>query len=241
VFLYQTQLGGIATVSVTHNLTCLQQPYAANLALHVKDSELDVMARRHSLEFKINKPIQWLNQVHGIDVYLAGPVICASPIADAAITQHSEVALAVMSADCLPVVLSAKNASGQRAVGVAHAGWRGLLNGVIDQTVIALTSAVPNAELHAHLGPCIGLAQFEVSQEVYTAFTKARQSSMTHFYAKSNNKYLCDLTGLARDSLNALGVTSLTGGGWCTASDPRLTSYRRQAITGRFATLVALI
>lgn len=240
MFLYQTSLGGVATVSVTHNLGCLQQPYTGNLGLHVNDCELDVMTRRHSLEYEIKKPIQWLNQVHGIDVYVSSANISTSPTADAAVTQDKSVALAIMTADCLPIVISANNASGQSAVGIAHAGWRGLLNGVIDETVSTLKKVVPHAELHAHLGPCIGLTQFEVGDDVRGAFVEKFKSAPLHFYAKPSNKYLCDLTGLARSSLKALDVVSVTGGGWCTVSDPRLASYRRCSITGRFTTLVAL-
>jgi polyphenol oxidase len=240
VFLYQTSLGGVATISVTHNANCLHEPYSGNLGFHVNDSELDVIARRHSLEKKINKPIQWLSQVHGIDVYLALANTQNPPIADAAVTQRKNLALAIMTADCLPVVISAKNTDGQSAVGIAHAGWRGLLNGVIDETVTVLKRVVPSAELHAHLGPCIGLTQFEVGEEVRSAFSQKHNSALAHFHAKSANKYLCDLTGLAHDSLTALDVSSITGGGWCTASDSRLASYRRRSITGRFATLVTL-
>jgi polyphenol oxidase len=240
MFLYQTSLGGVATVSVTRNLDCLHKLYSGNLGLHVNDSELDVIARRHSVEKKINKPIQWLNQAHGIEVYLALANTNSPPTADAAVTQHKNLALAIMTADCLPIVVSAKNTDGQSAVGIAHAGWRGLLNGVVDETVKVLNRVVPNAELHAHLGPCIGLAQFEVGEEVRSAFVQKHNSALPHFHAKTANKYLCDLTGLARNSLTALDASSITGGGWCTASDSRLASYRRRTITGRFATLVTL-
>ena len=240
MFLYQTALGGIATVSVTHNLGCTDRPYAQNLALHVQDNEIEVLARRQILEHALQKPIQWLNQVHGIKTHLASLNCGIAPVADAAVTAHRTIALAVMTADCLPVVISAQNSSGQHAVGIAHAGWRGLLNGVIDETIKALKIIVPNAQFDAHLGPCIGLSQFEVGHEVRAAFLSKTKQTELHFYAKSTQKYLCDLLGLARDELYAHDITNITDGGWCTASDPRLASYRRQSVTGRFATLVSL-
>jgi copper oxidase (laccase) domain-containing protein len=111
---------------------------------------------------------------------------------------------------------------------------------------------VPNATIHAHLGPCIGVAQFEVGSEVRDAFLTQPNSAsglnkaQRHFTLKANGnsgnnrKYLCDLESLARDALIEMGAQSIMGGGWCTVSDTRLASYRRQALTGRFATLVAL-
>jgi polyphenol oxidase len=239
LFLYQTQLGGIATVSVTHNTGYQSNPYAGNLGLHVHDDTSAVIDRRTTLETMIGKPIQWLNQVHGTAVHMCDSVL-PPPTADATITCQTTLALAVMTADCLPVVFTAVDAKGQRAIGIAHAGWRGLLNGVLDQTVRALLATMPNATLHAHLGPCIGLAHFEIGSEVRTAFLASTPDSVKHFTTKGLGKYLCDLESLARDSLSRLGVRHVSGGGWCTVSDPRLASYRRTPVTGRFATVVAL-
>jgi YfiH family protein len=253
LFLYQTQLAGIATVSVTHNAGCVSSTYAGNLGLHVQDDSSTVLQQRSTLEAALGKPIQWLNQVHGVLVCAAtSDTLQDTPTADAAITSESGIALAVMTADCLPVVISACNAAGNRAVGIAHAGWRGLLAGVVTQTVAALHSRVPNATIHAHLGPCIGVAQFEVGSEVRDTFLAQANmagglnKAQRHFTLKANGnsgnnrKYLCDLESLARDALIEMGAQSIMGGGWCTVSDTRLASYRRQALTGRFATLVAL-
>jgi YfiH family protein len=239
-FLYQTQLGGVATVSVSHNMGCLENTYAGNLGLHVNDNAAAVLERRAALEAALGLSIQWLNQVHGVAVCTVQNVIETAPTADAAITRSAGTALAIMTADCLPVVFSASNAAGNHAIAAAHAGWRGLLNGVLAETVSALHSQIPNATLHAHLGPCIGLGQFEVGGEVRDAFMASTHAAGKHFTLKSNGKYLCDLESLARDALVALGVQTISGGGWCTVSDSRLASYRRQAVTGRFATLVAL-
>jgi YfiH family protein len=240
LFLYQTKIGSIATVSVTHNMGCLSSPYAGNLGLHVKDTGIKVAERRAFIQAALARPIQWLNQVHGTAVHPAQFSNLAVPTADACFTTESVIALAVMTADCLPVVITAQNSAGQRAVAIAHAGWRGLLNGVINKTMEALHHAVPNAQFHAHIGPCIGVAHFEVGAEVRLAFVQASPEAAQHFSKKTNGQYCCDLEGLARNTLNFLNVKSITGGGWCTVSDPRLASYRRQAITGRFATLVAL-
>jgi polyphenol oxidase len=197
--------------------------------------------------------------------------LTVAPTADAVWTNNPSVAVAVMTADCLPVAFLATNAQGQRAVAVAHAGWRGLQAGVLASTAAALHAGVPNATLHAHLGPCIGVAQFEVGNEVRAAFVEKNSQNARHFKAKAQSaeecaananpidssadvtggalnalntlhtrKHLCDLEAIARDELTALGVVHISGGGWCTASDARLASYRRSAKTGRFATLVSL-
>jgi polyphenol oxidase len=238
-FLYQTPLGNHASVSVTHTLNCKQDTFAGNLGLHVQDDPVAVQHRRERLAAAIGKPIVWLNQVHGVTVHTANQIE-PTPTADAAVTADSAFALAVMTADCLPVALCARNAAGQTAIGIAHAGWRGLLNGVLEQTVLALNALVPHAQLDAHLGPCIGVAQFEVGREVRAAFVDKTADSNMYFTALTAHTYLCDLEALARATLYSAGVGSVSGGGWCTVSDPRLTSYRRQSVTGRFATVVRL-
>ncbi len=248
-FLYQTTLGGFAKVYVTHNVWCDSSSsslYKGNLALHVQDHADDVLARRVQLEQHIGKPIQWLNQVHGVTVHDCGvpehsPTQLA-PMADAAVATSSNIALAVMTADCLPVVFVARNNSDQQAIAVAHAGWRGLAAGVLTHTVQALHRAVPNACIHAHFGPCIGVSRFEVGAEVLAVFCALDSQHETYFTTKPSsthiNKYLCDLEGLARHALGRLGVVHVSGGGWCTVSDMRLASYRRAPVTGRFATLI---
>ncbi len=240
LFLYQTQLGSIASVAVTHNVGCHATPFSGNLGLHVQDDEVSVLNRRARLEAVLGKRIQWLNQMHGTGVYTADALLIASPTADASTTVHPQIALAIMTADCLPIVFCAHNDKGEYAIGAAHAGWRGLLNGVIEATVAKLQAQVPNALIHAHLGPCIGVAQFEVGSKVRDAFIAKNTANARHFTARITDKYLCDLESLARDVLIGLGVQQVSGGGWCTVSDTRLASYRRNAVTGRFATLVWL-
>ena len=260
-WLYQTSLGEIADVWVTHNLGFSDQwasadtAYAGNLGLHVGDSEHDVLVRRAALERRIGKPIQWLNQVHGVAVAQIDTVQTPAPTADAACTSSNQVALALMTADCLPLVLVAQHQSGARSVALAHAGWRGLLAGVIQATVQSLNKRMrldaaldtQTVALYAHIGPCIGPAQFEVGAEVFDAFVAQSQAFKPYFSAASTGKYLAQLEGLARQVLAdcvaqhpSIKWVQTTGGGWCTHSDPRLASYRRRAKTGRFATLVTL-
>jgi polyphenol oxidase len=247
-FLYSTLLGGIAKVHITQNNTFDDDSvYAGNLALHIHDEPSIVLQRRIALEKSVGLPIQWLDQVHGNTVYTVSSVQSIqqspSPIADAAMTQDPSVALAVMTADCLPVIFSAHNLEGTRAIAVAHAGWRGLKNGILDCTLSVLHQAVSNAVINVHLAPCIGVAQFEVGDEVQAAFVSQSPEYALAFTAKSKYKYLCDLNYLAKKILNRAGVSAknINGGGFCTVSDPRLSSYRRHPITGRFASIVSMI
>jgi YfiH family protein len=247
-FLYSTLLGGIAKVQITQNNTFDDSSvYAGNLALHVHDEQSIVLQRRLALEISIGLPIQWLEQVHGNTIYTVNSVQSIqkspAPVADAAITQNSNIALAVMTADCLPVIFSAHNFEGMRAIAVAHAGWRGLEAGILDCTLLALHQAVPHAVIHVHLAPCIGVAQFEVGDEVKEAFVSQCSEYALAFTVKSKYKYLCDLNYLAKKILNRAGVSAknINGGGFCTVSDPRLASYRRRFITGRFASVVSML
>lgn len=185
----------------------------------------------------------WLDQVHGTRVVrlgLADLNDAEGPFqqADAAITTERGVACTVLVADCLPVLL----ADGRgRAVGAAHAGWRGLAGGVLESTVAALCQAADcaPAELQAWLGACIGPSAFEVGEEVRQAFGPAAQG---HFRPTGQEgKWWADLPSLARQRLAALGLTQVSGGRWCTVSDPsRFFSFRRDRITGRHAASVWL-
>lgn len=243
-FLYRQALGPHAQVWVTHNCSTHKQaasPYAGNLALHVNDQISAVLARRAALEAQLGAPVQWLNQVHGTHIVSLHEHSPFAPTADASITGSSAFALGILTADCLPVVFAAQDGS---AVAAAHAGWRGLLNGVLIESWEALRARSPNGSIAAHLGPCIGQGQFEVGSEVQQAFLDQNAAFSDYFTAGRSGKYWGDLCGIARHQLRALGAQSVSGGGWCTASDPRLASYRRSARTnqpsGRFATLIRL-
>lgn len=214
-------------------------PYAGlNVGAHVGDKPSSVAANRQYLYSALpdkTKPV-WLEQVHGTRVVAAHAP--ASLIADGAWTDRTGVACAVMTADCLPVVFAAADAS---CVAVAHAGWRGLAAGILASTVNALP--VPAQRLHVWLGPAIGPAAFEVGVEVQAAFIDALGASAAACFrpVEGGDKWLCDLYALARLSLLQLGCARVTGGEYCTLTeDNDFYSYRRDGITGRMATLVYL-
>lgn len=186
----------------------------------------------------------FLNQVHGAtvarltraDARGRGP----AHTADAAVTTEAGVACTVMVADCLPVLFAAP---GGRGVAAAHAGWRGLAAGVLDNAVAALCEAThcTPAELQAWLGPCIGPRRFEVGADVLQAFGVAAQGSVAtpRFVPGAPGKWIADLAGLARDRLQACGVGAVSGGRWCTVDDgSRFFSFRRDGVTGRMAAAV---
>lgn len=213
-------------------------PYASlNLATHVGDAAASVRENRRRLRTELSLPGEplWLEQVHGtrvLDADEAGTAKLAP--ADAAITRQSNRVLAVLVADCLPVLLATRTGD---AIGVAHAGWRGLAAGVIERAVEALRS--PPAQLQAWLGPAISAAHFEVGFEVRTAFVSRHAEAAACFSANAHGRWQCDLAGLARQRLEALGVYSIHDSALCTASDAqRFFSYRRDRHTGRIAALL---
>jgi YfiH family protein len=215
-----------------------------NLALHVGDSAASVLVNRRRLQQWLALPQQpaWLEQVHGIGVVDAVDVVPGAPApqADAAFTRAHGIACVVMTADCLPVVLAARDGS---VAGVAHAGWKGLCNGVIE--ALAARMALPGSGMTAWLGPCIGPSRYETGGEVRAAFMAQGAGAAEAFQpvtrADGTPGYLCDLYALARQRLAALGVTEVAGGAHCTFSESeRFYSFRREPRTGRFATLVWL-
>jgi YfiH family protein len=214
-------------------------PYASlNLAAHVGDRPDSVAANRVLLREAARLPAEplWLEQVHGTDVAMHEGTVTAPPRADAAVAFAPGRVLAVMTADCLPVVLVDRDGT---RIGVAHAGWRGLAGGVLQATVAALR--VPAADLQAWLGPAIGPAAFEVGPEVRDAFIASVSGSEDCFVAHERGRYRADLYGLARRVLEHAGVARVHGGGWCTHDDAeRFFSFRRDGATGRMATLAWL-
>lgn len=214
-------------------------PYASlNLADHVGDRPDAVAANRVLLHAAARLPAEplWLEQVHGIDVALHEGAATIAPRADGAVTFVPGSVLAVMTADCLPVVLVDRDGT---RIGVAHAGWRGLAGGVLQATVAALR--VPAAELHAWLGPAIGPGAFEVGPEVRDAFLARVRGSDACFTPNERGRFCADLYGLARRVLEHAGVIHVHGGSWCTHDDAeRFFSFRRDGVTGRMATLAWL-
>jgi YfiH family protein len=208
-----------------------------NSAEHVGDREADVAENRRRIGSALAltcEPV-WLEQVHGSTV-LDLDRTPARRRADAAITRTAGRVCVVQVADCLPVLIAARDAS---AVAVAHAGWRGLAGGVLEATVGAL--AIRGRELVAWLGPAIGPRAFEVGEEVRAAFLAHDTRAAQGFVANDRGRWQCDLFSLARQRLAALGISNVTGGGLCTYSDPRrFFSYRRDGRCGRMAALIWL-
>ena len=217
------------------------KPYdSLNLAFHVGDAERQIDKNRQLLIEQCQglQKIQWLNQRHGIDVVEVGAQ--ALPDADACITSRVGEACAVMTADCLPLLFCDR--AGQQ-VAAAHAGWRGLLAGVLEQTVKQF-SCQPE-QLLVWFGPAISQACFEVGEDVRQAFMHAAAGSQlvaTELAFKPSDQpqhYLADLYQLARLRLLQLGVSAIYGGDFCTYTDAqRFFSYRREGVTGRMATLI---
>ena len=178
---------------------------------------------------------RWLRQVHGTGVVRFGAdARDDEPEADAAVTDTPGVVLAILTADCLPVVFAADDGS---ELGAAHAGWRGLAAGVLEATVAALRT--PPSRLLAWLGPAAGPQAYEVGAEVYDAFVARDAGAAEAFAATRPGHWRVDLYALARRRLAAAGVTRVSGGGLCTITDAaRFFSHRRDRRTGRMATLV---
>ncbi len=205
-----------------------------NLGLRSGDDADIVAGNRLMLERALDlpSPPRWLRQVHGTTVAIEPGA--DEPEADAAVTRMPGVVLAILTADCLPVVFAAEDGS---EVGAAHAGWRGLAAGVLEATVAAMRT--PPAHLVAWLGPASGPDAYEVGDEVFAAFTGADAGCSDAFVATRSGHWLVDLYTLARRRLAAIGVTRVHGGGLSTISDPeRFYSHRRDQRTGRMATLV---
>jgi hypothetical protein len=175
----------------------------------------------------------WLTQVHGVAVANLDEPGFSGP-ADAAVARTPGKVCAILTADCLPIVLTTD--LGDR-VAAAHAGWRGLAAGVVEATVRALGS--PAARLQAWLGPAIGPRHFEVGVEVRDTFMDGDPESASLFEPNARGRFMADLPGLARRRLVNLGVNRIYGGGECTfARGDRYYSHRREGVTGRQATLI---
>ena len=201
-----------------------------NLALHVEDNPAHVLANRQTLVTALNLPCDplWLEQVHGTDIVYAPnikgvPKAQGIPSADGSYTDTANTVCAVLTADCLPVLLC--NQSGTH-VAAAHAGWRGLCNGILRDSVA--TFAQHDDQIMAYLGPAIGPQRFEVGAEVLEAFlikaqnVEHQQAIKAAFVPSSAaGKHLADLYALARAELAACGVTAVYGGEYCTFSQAR--------------------
>ena len=222
-----TRAGGVSHV-----------PYDSfNLATHVGDDPAAVRENRARLRTALALPAEplWLKQVHDVAVVDAAQG-GAEPEADGAFAAQPGAVCAVLTADCLPVLLC--NREGTK-VAALHAGWRGLAGGVIETGVKVL--GLPGNELLAWLGPAIGPESFEVGREVRAAFVQHNAQAAQAFRAARDGKYLADIYLLARLRLQRLGVAAVYGGGFCTVTErARFFSYRRDGATGRMASLIWL-
>lgn len=210
-------------------------PYSSlNLADHVDDKLEHVTHNRQiiSQSLNIQEPV-WLKQVHGIQVADAATALHHAE-ADAIFSNQKNQVCAVLTADCLPLLFCNQIAS---KVAAAHAGWRGLAEGVIEQTVEALQES-PD-DIMVWLGPAIGARCFEVGQDVYDTFVSQTTEAALAFTKTDAEHYLADIYQLARLRLKNLGIEKVYGGGLCTYSDEeRFYSFRKNKITGRMASMI---
>ena len=242
-----TRLGGVSTgpYGLAGGL-----PGGLNLGQHVGDAPEAVDQNRRILRAALPADPTWMEQAHGTDVADLDQLVGTSApvVADAAVASWRDRVCVVMTADCLPVLLS--DARGV-TVGAAHAGWRGLCGGVIERTLDAMMQRLRASGQEADptwlawLGPAIGPSCFEVGEEVRQAFIDAvRPGELPATEAAfregvSAGKFFADLYALARLRLARVGCTDVYGGGLCTMMDAeRFYSYRRERITGRMATLI---
>ena len=208
-----------------------------NVGAHVGDEAAAVTENRRRVrtQLRLAEEPAWMEQVHGTDVLdLDVHRPAAGVTADAAITRRSGPVCAVQVADCLPVLFAVRDGS---AVAAAHAGWRGLAAGVLEATVRSL--AIEPGGLIAWLGPAIGQAHFEVGEEVRRALLAHDAGAASAVTPNLRGRWQCDLVGVARRRLTALGVGAVVGGEWCTYADAaRFFSYRRDRRCGRMAALI---
>jgi YfiH family protein len=224
--LVTTRAGGVST-----------GPYATlNLGFATSDEDAAVRENRRRLDTLLPQKAHWLRQVHGAKVVSADTAE-DRPQADASIALKAGRVCAILIADCLPVLFTNREGS---IVAAAHAGWRGLAAGVIENTVAGMRSnGIREHDVLAYIGPGIGPSAFEVGHDVHEAFTKRSAASAKAFSTNGNGKWLANLCMLCRQALERCGVTEIYGGDLCTYSDPeRFYSYRRDKVTGRMAALI---
>lgn len=210
-----------------------------NLGSQSGDEPAAVDENRRRLRDALTLPSEpaWMDQVHGADVVDLDTVAPGTLLrADGAVARTRGRICVVRVADCMPVLFADRAGT---AVGAAHAGWRGLVGGVLEATVTAMR--LDAARLSAWMGPAIGPAHFEVGDEVREAFNAHDPRAISAFTPNERGRWQCDLYALARQRLEAFGVGEITGGGWCTYAEARqFYSYRRDSRTGRMAALIWL-
>ena len=209
-----------------------------NLALHVGDEPGAVSANRELLEkhYELPSRPQWINQTHS-SVCMKVDSKFSSTEADASYSRTSSLVCGVLTADCMPVFISDKRGT---VVGIAHAGWRGLVGGVIESLIEEMN--VEGSELLVHLGPAISQSAYEIGSEVKKQFLD-RNSIFERSFIEKNGKYYLDLYDGAKVILEGYGITSISGGDFCTYEDPKqFFSFRRDGVcSGRMAHLIWMI
>ncbi len=230
----------VRAVCTTRHGGVSEAPFnSLNLGDHVGDNLYAVERNRAIVGEVLTLPTEpvWLQQIHGVEVCRVDTAACY-PQADASVALGKNQVCVVMTADCLPVLFCDK--AGTR-VAAAHAGWRGLEAGVLERTVTALQC--DPGDIMAWLGPAIGATAFEVGDEVRAAFMQHdAQAALAFSTTAQQGKWLADIYLLARQRLQAVGVTAISGGDYCTYSDAeRFFSYRRDGQTGRMASLIWMV
>lgn len=239
------QAEGIGALMTTRQGGVSVAPFESlNLRAAIGDDPAAVAHNQHLLAAAIGATPVYLNQVHGARVVRLTAADARADAtlhdADGSVTTESGIACTAQVADCLPVLFAAPHG---RAVGAAHAGWRGLAAGVLEATLAQVCDAAEcgPGEVQAWLGACIGPMAFEVGPDVLDAFDASPAKPSSRFVAKGQGKWLADLPSLARDRLGAAGVRAVSGGEWCSVSDPsRFFSFRRDRVTGRMAAVIWL-
>ena len=210
-----------------------------NLGLHVGDCAKQVEYNRQLLQksFPSKTSIQWLEQVHGNSVVEISRVTKKVIVADAMVTREKNIALAIMTADCLPILLVSNKGD---EIGAIHGGWRPLVTNIIAKTVNKMH--INGEQIYAWLGPCIGKEVFEVGKEVQMAFVEQNGVFSQAFCKQKNGKYLANLHKIATIQLNLVGITKINVLPECTYSkSEKYYSYRKASVTGRMATIISLL
>ena len=230
---------GVKACSTTRHGGISLPPYdSLNLGAHVGDTMHAVACNRQRLVEGAGLPQMpyWLEQVHGTRVLELDGKIPSDLQADAAYSNQLGQVCTVMTADCLPVLFASQAGD---EVAAAHAGWRGLCDGILERTVERFTAAP--SKITAWLGPAIGPRQFEVGAEVRAAFIAADQAAVSAFTPRGE-KFLADIYHLARQRLQRAGIFAIYGGNRCTVTEmSHFFSYRRDGVTGRLASLIWVI
>lgn len=206
-----------------------------NLGDHVNDAPLKVKQNRHILTQRAELPesARWLSQTHGDEIIDSNQWTSGAQ-ADGIISNTLNHVCPILTADCLPILLCNRQGN---TVAAIHAGWRGLANGIVERAIANFSGNVQ--DILVWLGPAIGPEQFEVGQDVVDAFIRNDVLAKKCFRQTDDIHYMADIYLLARQRLNALGVSEIYGGQFCTVNDPeRFFSYRRDKATGRMATLI---